>query len=59
LTLAALAAMRASGYAYAIIGGVGPSAFYAKVAGATPIEGSTPGIYDPSFASRDSQNLHR
>ena len=45
LTLAALSAMDASGYAYAIIGGVGPSAFYAKVAGAVPIEGSTPGIY--------------
>ena len=45
LTLAALAAMREAGYAYAIIGGVGPAAFYARVAGAVPIEGSTPGIY--------------
>lgn len=49
LTLAALASMREAGYAYAIIGGVGPAAFYAKVAGATPIEGSTPGIYDFSL----------
>lgn len=49
LTLAALAAMRDAGYAYAIIGGVGPAAFYAKVGGATPIEGSTPGIYDFSL----------
>ena len=45
LTLAALDAMRAAGYAYAIIGGVGPADFYARVAGATPIDGSTPGIY--------------
>jgi hypothetical protein len=48
LTLATLAAMRDAGYAYAIIGGVGPADFYAKVAGAVPIEGSTPGIYDAS-----------
>jgi hypothetical protein len=46
LTLAALAAMRDAGYAYAIIGGVGPADFYAKVAGARRIAGSTPGIYD-------------
>ena len=48
LTLATLASMRDAGYAYAIIGGVGPATFYAKVAGAMPIEGSTPGIYDSS-----------
>ncbi|MDH4180834.1 MAG: GNAT family N-acetyltransferase [Betaproteobacteria bacterium] len=46
LTLAALAAMRDAGYAYAIVGGAGPEAFYARVCGATPIAGSTPGIYD-------------
>ena len=45
LTLAALGSMRDAGYAYAVIGGVGPADFYAKVAGAMPIEGSTPGIY--------------
>jgi hypothetical protein len=49
LTLAALAAMRDAGYAYAIVGGVGPADFYARVAGATPIDGSTPGIYLPSL----------
>jgi hypothetical protein len=27
------------------IGGVGPAAFYSKVVGAVPIEGSEPGIY--------------
>ena len=52
LTLAALAAMRDAGYAYAIIGGVGPAAFYARVAGAVPIEGSTPGIYAPAAARK-------
>ena len=45
LTLATLAAMRNDGYAYAIIGGVGPGHFYEKIAGAVAIEGSTPGIY--------------
>ena len=45
LLLAALHAMREQGYAYAVIGGVGPADFYAKSVGATIIEGSTPGIY--------------
>ena len=45
LLLAALHAQREQGYAYAIIGGVGPAEFYAKSVGATPISGSTPGIY--------------
>jgi GNAT superfamily N-acetyltransferase len=45
LLLAALHAQRAQGFAYAIIGGVGPAAFYAKVAGAVDIADSTPGIY--------------
>ena len=45
LLLAALHAMRAEGYGYAIIGGVGPAEFYAHAAGATIIEDSSPGIY--------------
>jgi len=45
LLLACLEDMRAQGYAYAIIGGVGPSEFYAKAVGAVAIEGSAPGIY--------------
>ena len=45
LLLATLNAQRDQGYAYAIIGGVGPAAFYAKSVGATPIVGSTPGVY--------------
>jgi predicted N-acetyltransferase YhbS len=45
LLLAALHAQRCQGYAYAIIGGVGPAEFYAKTVGATLIEGSHPGFY--------------
>jgi hypothetical protein len=45
LLLATLHAQRGDGFAYAIIGGVGPAEFYAKVAGAVDIAGSTPGIY--------------
>ena len=45
LLLRCLAAMRAEGYGYAIIGGVGPVQFYEKCVGATLIPGSTPGIY--------------
>ena len=45
LLLAALHAQRALGYAYAIIGGVGPAEFYKKTVGAVAIAGSTPGIY--------------
>jgi len=48
LLLSALHGLRELGYAYGIIGGVGPAEFYAKVAGAAPIPDSTPGIYaDP------------
>lgn len=45
LLLTALEQMRSLGYAYAVVGGVGPKEFYAKCAGATEIEGSDPGIY--------------
>jgi len=45
LLLISLRSMAEQGYAYAIIGGVGPVEFYAKVAGAVIIEGSEPGIY--------------
>jgi GNAT superfamily N-acetyltransferase len=46
LLLACLHAMRDDGYAYAVIGGVGPTEYYTKTVGATLIEGSSPGIYD-------------
>lgn len=45
LLLICLHTMAAQGFAYAIIGGVGPAEFYSKVVGAVPIEGSTPGIF--------------
>jgi len=45
LLLACLEAMKAQGYGYAIIGGVGPADFYAKTVGAIAIEGSEPGVY--------------
>lgn len=45
LLFKALEALREDGYAYAIIGGVGPREFYAKSVGASVIEGSAPGIY--------------
>ena len=45
LLIRSLQAMWDEGYAYAIIGGVGPREFYAKVCGAIEIPGSDPGIY--------------
>ena len=45
LLFEALEAMKSQGYAYAIIGGVGPAGFYEKAVGAKLIEGSDPGIY--------------
>ena len=48
LLLASLWALREMGYAYAVIGGVGPADFYARAVGATPIPDSAPGVYaDP------------
>jgi GNAT superfamily N-acetyltransferase len=45
LLLSALEAMRAEGYAYAIIGWASSIEFYRRAVGAVPIEGSSPGIY--------------
>lgn len=45
LLVTALEQMRALGYGYAVIGGVGPQDFYARTVGATVIENSSPGIY--------------
>ncbi|MCD8071208.1 MAG: GNAT family N-acetyltransferase [Akkermansiaceae bacterium] len=45
LLVTALECLHAQGYAYAVIGGVGPAEFYRKCVGATPIEGSVPGVY--------------
>ena len=45
LLIKSLQAMKALGYAYAIIGGAGPEDFYKRTVGAVAIEGSTPGFY--------------
>lgn len=45
LILEALADMKAKGYAYAILGWVGPEKFFERVVGATVIDGSDPGLY--------------
>ncbi len=45
LLLRSLESMREQGYAYGIIGGVGPEAFYQKTVNAVLIEGSSPGLY--------------
>ncbi len=48
LLLAALGGLRELGYAYAIIGGVGPAEFYERAVGARLIPESSPGVYaDP------------
>jgi len=45
LLFKALEALRDDGYAYAVIGGVGPREFYEKACGAFEIPGSDPGIF--------------
>lgn len=54
LLLSCLHALAAIGYAYAIIGGVGPAQFYTDAAGAQIIEGSTPGIYRDRLRKMDA-----
>jgi len=45
LLMKSLEALREIGFAYAIIGGVGPKEFYAKTCDAIEIPGSDPGTY--------------
>jgi predicted N-acetyltransferase YhbS len=45
LLFKALEALREEGYAYAVIGGVGPREFYEQACGAVEIPGSDPGIF--------------
>ncbi len=54
LLLACLHDMAAQGYAYAIIGGVGPADFYTRAVGAALIPDSTPGIYGRLIGSNPS-----
>lgn len=53
LLIACLHGLRWEGYAYAIIGGVGPIDFYNKAVGATIIEDSTPSIYAGMLGSEE------
>lgn len=52
LLLACLHDMAARGYAYAVIGGSGPDAFYERAVGAVKIPGSEPGFYGGMIRSR-------
>lgn len=52
LLLKCLHALREAGYAYAIIGSVGPVGFYENTVGALVIPGSDPGIYRYSLKRR-------
>ena len=45
LLMRSLESLRELGFAYAVIGGVGPREFYEKACGAIEIPGSDPGIY--------------
>jgi len=45
LLMKSLEGLRETGFAYAVIGGVGPKEFYAKACGAIEIPGSDSGIY--------------
>ncbi|WEK54074.1 MAG: GNAT family N-acetyltransferase [Candidatus Cohnella colombiensis] len=45
LLMYSLYLMRLDGYGYAVIGGAGPTEFYAKTTGAIVIENSEPGVY--------------
>ncbi len=55
LLIACLHGMREAGYAYGIIGGVGPAEFYAKACGAVLIPDSAPGIYTDMLSGGDME----
>jgi predicted N-acetyltransferase YhbS len=52
LLLVCLEGLAELGYAYAVIGGAGPTEFYAKACGATIIPDSVPGIYTDMLKAR-------
>ncbi len=55
LLVMALQALKNKGYAYAIIGGVGPVEYYQKAVGATIIEGSENSIYNDLLKKNGGQ----
>ncbi|HEY8172735.1 MAG TPA: GNAT family N-acetyltransferase [Dehalococcoidia bacterium] len=58
LLLRCLEAMQQIGYAYAVIGGVGPARFYELVCGATVIDGSDPGVYGDLYREQALRTRH-
>jgi predicted N-acetyltransferase YhbS len=58
LLLASLWALREMGYAYAIIGGVGPFEFYERAVGARLIPDSSPGVYADPMRRDDENDSH-
>ena len=54
LLLASLRGLRELGYAYAIIGGVGPAGFYERAVGARLIPDSSPGVYADPIRREDA-----
>jgi predicted N-acetyltransferase YhbS len=53
LLIACLWGLREMGYVYGIIGGAGPTEFYARAVGATEIPDSVPGIYADPLKKRE------
>src|SRR5215210_1582807 len=53
LLVACLWGLREMGYVYGIIGGAGPTEFYARAVGATEIPDSVPGIYADPLKKRE------
>lgn len=53
LLLETLLAMRARGYAYAVVGGAGPQDFYIRTVGAVPVEGSERSVYGDLLKAQD------
>src|SRR5439155_21930034 len=54
LLIACLWGLREMGYVYGIIGGAGPTEFYARAVGATEIPDSVPGIYTDMLKKSDA-----
>lgn len=54
-----LEAMKAQGYAYAIIGGVGPHEFYANAVGAVPIDADREDIYQGLLRAKTADGTGR
>lgn len=57
LLIYALHQLKNLGYAYGVIGGVGPKEFYQQAVGATEIPDSTPGIYQGLLRIKEKTNV--